>query len=311
HLEAFQAVKLEGTRKSDQRSILDFCEGSSKKLPPNDPKQKRFDEAVLNLLASNRASFHALNTDEFRDIVNIEDPKLPVKSRQAMLTQMSKIVKTKVLPDIRKELNTIDAATISLDLWTSHRKDGVLANKIFYINSNFVLKKRTIAIIEVNERHDAPYICKMIMNILKDFNIVEKFKCIVTDNRSSVIKAMKDLIAISEKDDDNNSDYSGEESISYEDLDTEISDIIDEQEIVVDSCNKDNEIDSDIEFEDVCTALEREVLIEGIDATVQLLNNVLQLVEPSKERIPFCAHVLQLVFKSGLEAKKKHYPIPV
>ncbi|CAG7830037.1 unnamed protein product [Allacma fusca] len=130
--EAFQAVKLEGTRKSDQISILDFCEGGSKKLPPNDPKQKRFDEAVLNLLASNRASFHALNTDEFKDIVNIADPKLTVKSQQAMLKQMSKIVKTKVLPDIRKELNTIDAATISLDLWTSHRKDGVWQLR-FYI----------------------------------------------------------------------------------------------------------------------------------------------------------------------------------
>ncbi|CAG7719012.1 unnamed protein product, partial [Allacma fusca] len=299
HNDVFLAVKTDVNRSENQPSILKFSKPNVKKLSRGDHKQKRFDSAILAFLASNRASFQVLNTNEFKEIIRIADPSLTVKSRQSMLSKLSKLVQAEIVPKLRTELNDIEEATISFDLWTSHRKDGVLAIKLFYLDKDFNLRRKTISILEVNEKHEGTHICDLISKALQDYKIRHKIKYIVTDNGANVISAMKEFKKLSEESWDTEIATRNQPSSARQEFET-IEDI--SSDVDSDSYEESNH-DSNDEVSDIEGGYDSEINweIDGVDESAKLLNDVLHHVDPEKERISCIAHTLQLVVKNALK----------
>ncbi|CAG7829850.1 unnamed protein product, partial [Allacma fusca] len=91
------------------------------------------------------------------------------------------------------ELNDVTSGTLSLDLWTSHRKDGILGVKFHFIDDNFEIQQRTVAIREVNENHDGAILKKYVEKVIEDIGLSEKISFVVTGSLANVVKALKDM----------------------------------------------------------------------------------------------------------------------
>ncbi|CAG7678881.1 unnamed protein product [Allacma fusca] len=167
-------IKVGEVSRRQNESVRPFVVSISKKLARDDPKQKKFDDFVLNMWACNRSTLDIVNFLQFKELIESCDSAINVKSRQAMTNKLEQEVTCKIIPELCKELNDVTSGTLSLDLWTSHRKDGILGVKFHFIDDNFEIQQRTVAIREVNEKHDAVILKKYVEKVIEDIGLSEK-----------------------------------------------------------------------------------------------------------------------------------------
>jgi hypothetical protein len=92
--------------------------------------------------------------------------------------------------ELRNELQSLNSRIcLTSDLWTSNQKLGYIYLTAHYIDTNFVLKKKTIAFKEVKYPHTGLAIEEAITRCLIEWGIKEKVFTIRLDNASNNMSA--------------------------------------------------------------------------------------------------------------------------
>ena len=124
------------------------------KYDTNGPRQTKFDEAVLELLAVNCLPFDLVNSLEFKALVQHLDKRITVKDRKTYQRKMKSLA-TAVLSKIKKMINLhCDlSCAITSDIWSSRSQDGYISGTLHFIDEKFRLHHWTPFCEPMTERH--------------------------------------------------------------------------------------------------------------------------------------------------------------
>jgi len=152
---------------------LEECKTRNEKYPRNHLKQVKFDEGVINMIALDGLPFNIVRGVGFRSLVADLDAKITVKNRSAYMKKINRIIKTRTKPTLREDLKKITKRSchFSCDIWSTKRREGVLGVAAHFINSNWEIKKKTIAFKRMTDRHKVEYISEIFHETLKEIDV--------------------------------------------------------------------------------------------------------------------------------------------
>ncbi|CAG7826673.1 unnamed protein product, partial [Allacma fusca] len=157
----------------------------------SDPTQKRFNASLQYCIARDKLPLNIVNGEGFKKLIRTLDARIDIPSRSTVERRLRKDFETKVIPGLKKLLNTVDKGIISWDGWKSRRKDSILGFKFHFIDSNWKLRKKTIAIKTLNEGQTGDDIKKCYDAVIEDLGLRGKIENIITDSGANMIKAFR------------------------------------------------------------------------------------------------------------------------
>lgn len=145
--------------------------------------------------------------------------------------------------------NATDVCTTA-DMWTAHRR-SYLGMTVHWKGDDLKRRSACLAICRVKDRHTFDVIAKVINDVHKEFNIIDKVNVMITDSGSNFLKAFKVFGGneLTEDQDDlqnyDDEDCENDDDVVYIDLDQIFQEHAQEQILV------ENE-DADSETENEC-----------------------------------------------------------
>ena len=112
------------------------------KVDPQGKRQARYDEALLELLASKFIPFDVVNSVEFKNFVGVLDKSMNFKHAVTYSRQMGEFSED-ILVDVKKAVDEFcDAsAAITTDLWTSRARHSYISITLHFIDKLFRLHR--------------------------------------------------------------------------------------------------------------------------------------------------------------------------
>ncbi|CAG7734977.1 unnamed protein product [Allacma fusca] len=172
------------------------------KVPRNDPKQSRFDDAIAKMVAVDGLPISVTSGLGFCYLIQVIDPTLTVKSRDTIRRRIFKDAAT--YRNNIKEMNIASMPPKRLhgitDIWTTKSQQSVIGVRLQFITNDFRLQNKTVAFEEFPDDHTGVNIRKKIAEIFQKFEIQsQQFGVIVSDNARNMINAFNSNILFDEK----------------------------------------------------------------------------------------------------------------
>jgi len=161
------------TKPTNQLSVGEFQTRYDKYETKSHPKQKRFDQGIINMMAVDGVPFNFVNGLAFKALVQELDRKITVKSRSTYTTKLQNFAKSQVIPDLKKKLKSLDRRSchFSCDVWTTKRRESVLGILCHYVSAEWTLCKVVIAFKRLTESHTAEYIHNTFLECIRELGV--------------------------------------------------------------------------------------------------------------------------------------------
>lgn len=163
---------------------------STAKYSSNHPKQLSMTKSLLGAIAADGLPLNVVEKPFFRRLMGEADPKFAVPSRPTIRNQLLPGEVDKLVVKMKTELTEITQVYATVDAWSNRNNDSFFGFTIHFIDAEFVLKKRILACRKFVGRHTAENIAQMFDDICAEYNIQGKVKKVVSDNASSMKKAL-------------------------------------------------------------------------------------------------------------------------
>lgn len=253
-----------------------------------------------------------LNDPPMRKILrlatNLENNHFTIENLKKDIAAAEQDLKQTIIAETRGKL-----VSLALDIVTKYGRSFLGVNVQYVLDEELTL--RTLGVIAMNKSHTGVYICEMVLDILKDYQIdIRQLYSITTDNGKNVVKSIKDLQKLIDQ-------LFGLPSVVNSDSDTDSDTEGQDIDIIMD----------DDEYSNVAQLLENvrqpraeeptQQSISGMlsvigntsDAMQTLLRTIGEEIEKSSEDIErmsalFCsAHTLQLAIVDGIKKWDDEY----
>ncbi|CAG7721576.1 unnamed protein product, partial [Allacma fusca] len=139
-----------------------------------EPIQKRFNQALQYCICKDKLPMNLVNGVGFQNLVHTMDPKIDIPSRSTVHRRLKKDFDSLVIPKMKKLLCTAYKGIISLDGWKSRRKDGILAFKYHFIDSEWKLRNVTLAIKSLNVSQTSDTIKQCYDDVIRQYGLGDK-----------------------------------------------------------------------------------------------------------------------------------------
>ena len=112
------------------------------KCDPQGKKQSRYDEKLLELLASKFVPFEVVNSNEWKSFISELDKSINFKHATTYSRQMSDFSE-EILVDVKKAVDEFcyASAAITTDLWTSRARHSYISITLHFIDKMFRLHR--------------------------------------------------------------------------------------------------------------------------------------------------------------------------
>ena len=183
-----QHTRDTGFKSEQQPSIAAFA-STPKKYTHKEPRQVRITDKVVNFVAGTLQPLSVVETEEYRDMMEVMDPRYIVPSR--------KHLSTKLIPNKCEDLNKVmctalrraSSVSVTVDIWSSRQMRSFLGITAHYISPDWELRSAMLACKPFSGRHTAENISAQFEETLTVFDISTKVSHVVSDSASNMRSA--------------------------------------------------------------------------------------------------------------------------
>ncbi|KAM9307434.1 E3 SUMO-protein ligase ZBED1-like [Pholidichthys leucotaenia] len=164
----------------------------SHEYPDHAVRKLELDEALVNMLVKDVQPFSIVDDQGFRAFVRKLDHIYTLPSKQAlkkMVDDRYEEEKTKA----KAQLRSVDAVSLTCDMWTSINMDSYLAVTCHYVLDSAKLATVLLGVLPFPQDHTAEDIAAAKRSLMVKWSIEGKVKCLVTDAAANMIGAARNL----------------------------------------------------------------------------------------------------------------------
>ena len=159
---------------------------SSSEIPK--PLAERFKEAIIAWIVNYQIAFLVVENNFFRDLIYILSPSLAQllpsgNTIRKWIIAKYEEEKGRIKREIRED--SLSNIHISFDLWTSTNQMAMMAIVAHYTNQSFQVQTRLLALRRLYGTHSGENQAKLIIDVLKEYEITDKIGYFITDNASN------------------------------------------------------------------------------------------------------------------------------
>ena len=182
-------------RSHSQSKITDFSGGqaSVKKYANTNPKQAEFKEKIVTWIVKNCRPFEIVKDKALVEAFNIADPKISIPCSDVIKQEVTKL-ELKHKNQFSEEIKLASWIVTTNDAGSSYGGSGFIDVNAHWINENFELKKKILAVIPVTSGKTAVEYRGMVDEVLDQFGIKSKVFMHTTDNEATMSAAFGDSI---------------------------------------------------------------------------------------------------------------------
>lgn len=167
---------------------LRFYLSKSDSYEKNSKKYKERLNFVCQYIALGFHPFSVVDEPGFQKLLKGFDEKFTMPSRRTIVTVTEQFFQTGK-KELKKMLNQIKICAITTDIWTSINMQSFITITCHFLIDN-KLESAVLATRIIQGNHTAVNIATTIDSILTEFGILQKVKCVVTDNAANMKAAV-------------------------------------------------------------------------------------------------------------------------
>ncbi|KAK3887901.1 hypothetical protein Pcinc_008051 [Petrolisthes cinctipes] len=153
-------------------------------------KKKNLDDLLTNMITTDLQPMSIVEDRGFRKFVHGLDPRYILPSRRDLTRKHIPNKYHEVVQQVKNELREIPHISLTTDIWTSRQTRGFLTVTAHYICANWNMKSAVLETARIKKDHTAENIAEELTRILKQWDILDKVYCIVTDNGANIVAAV-------------------------------------------------------------------------------------------------------------------------
>ena len=127
----------------------------------------------------------------FLNFLHTIDPKYEPPSRCTIMRSLLPDQYQKIRQGLKAKLAEAKYCALTTDLWTSRATQGYITVTCHFISSSWELHSAVLATLLVDSAHTAENLAAKLMSITTEWEITEKIICVVTDNASKIVAAVR------------------------------------------------------------------------------------------------------------------------
>ncbi|XP_049319320.1 E3 SUMO-protein ligase ZBED1-like [Astyanax mexicanus] len=162
-------------------------------INPGVSRKQAIDEAVVNMIITDCQPLSLVEDVGFRDLLQLLEPSYVLPSRKAIKTMISQRYEEKK-EQVKKELQSAVAVSLTADMWTSINMEAYLAVTCHYVDSeDHTLCTSMLGVQHFPQQHTAENMAQVTKNLMEEWAIAEKVTCLVTDAAANMIACVRKL----------------------------------------------------------------------------------------------------------------------
>lgn len=197
-IQAESSTRQTGNSNIISQSGLEISEPPPKRVKqmrlcvPSKIHQKSIDDALIDMIVMDFQPIQIVENQGFQTFSHTLNPDYKLPSRQK-LTQMLEEKYNIESAVVKQKLQKVDHLALTSDIWTSDSNKCFISITAHYIE-HITIKSIVISTSELQESHTAQNIAQAIKTILEEWQLEDKIVTIVTDNASSMKKAVSEFL---------------------------------------------------------------------------------------------------------------------
>ena len=161
--------------------------------PASVARQKRITALLFSMIVRDFQPFSIVEDAGFRALLHGLDPTYVIPTRHQLSRQLLVSKYQQAVDDVKRELSTAEAVSLTTDSWTSICTENYIAVTAHYVTAEFRLGSCLLECIRYTERHTADNLCTELRRLITEWSLEEKLVAVVTDNAANITAAIKQL----------------------------------------------------------------------------------------------------------------------
>ena len=181
------------TNFSKQLSVKDLVSKLTN-VDPSGAIQKKYDEALIEMISCNFLSFKLVESPEFHKLIQCLNPSINMKSRHFYSDFAGKYSK-EIIEQVKNLIQEYTDASLAIttDIWSSRSQDSYISLTVHFVDKQFRLHRWTPAVTVFNQSHTGENIQQILEDLLvsKLHINLESWPLFATsDNASNMVKGI-------------------------------------------------------------------------------------------------------------------------
>ncbi|XP_014854594.1 PREDICTED: zinc finger BED domain-containing protein 1-like [Poecilia mexicana] len=151
------------------------------------------DEALLNFIVKDCQPLSIVESEGFKALVQVLEPSYGLPTRKTIKQMVAKKFEEEQ-ERVKMEVQQAVAVSITADMWTSVKMEAYLALTCHYINENLQLCTSVLGVKYFPQSHTADNLAQVTRDIMEDWTITNKVRCLVTDAAPNMIASARQLV---------------------------------------------------------------------------------------------------------------------
>lgn len=186
HLRSVHPSVFDDCKSPKQRQSPLSSFGIGPQRPCNESRQEQITALVVKFIVGNMLPISLVDSSTFRELMTFLEPNYNVPHRNTITKRMDS-QKAELSRQVVEEMEGASAVHMTTDLWTSLANDAYISVTASYIvGDDWELKARTLANVEMEERHTQANISTRLADIASTWQIEQKTKVVVHDGASNM-----------------------------------------------------------------------------------------------------------------------------
>ncbi len=149
------------------------------------------DRKFVGILIKDNRPISIGNDEGFIEFIHELDPNYQIPSDKTIHQLLAEAYNQIKVVLTKKFNEDIISCSITTDLWTARSRSGYIGVTCSFIDNNFDICEAILAVQYVPYPHTSENICKVLRDIISNWNLTGKVFTMTTDNGSNMVKAGK------------------------------------------------------------------------------------------------------------------------
>lgn len=176
------------SKKSTPGAMLDFVTVTK---PMGVNKSKLIDRQIGLMVAKEFHPFSIVEGKEFRKLLNLLNPTYVPPTRKTVSHSLIPQLYNEALQAVRSKLEDAQAVCLTTDGWTSCTNVSFIAVTAHFLSNKNEMISVLLQCVEFQDKHTAENLSHQLKTVVKEWGIDKKIACVVTDNASNVVAAIR------------------------------------------------------------------------------------------------------------------------
>ncbi|CAJ0745166.1 8484_t:CDS:2 [Entrophospora sp. SA101] len=180
--------KLNNQFKDTSKTITKMFENHQ---PHTSQKQEQLEKALVFFIINDLQPLNILKSESFKNFIKLLDPRFTIPQSKKVKSWISNAY-TNSLNKLNHDLSVAKYISCTTDLWTARNKQGYLGITCAWVDPDFNLNEKLLALKYIPS-HTSLAISQKLIDIFSEFDINDKIISITTENGRNMVSAFKFL----------------------------------------------------------------------------------------------------------------------